>query len=46
MKNKLIVFDIDDTLYNEIDYVESGYKVVSKYIEKKYNKKNIYNKLF
>ena len=45
MKNKLIVFDIDDTLYNEIDYVKSGYKEVSKYIEKKYNKKNVYKML-
>ena len=45
MKSKLIIFDIDDTLYNEIDYVKSGYKFVSKYIEEKYNKKNIYNLL-
>ena len=45
MKNKLIVFDIDDTLYNEIDYVKSGYKVLSKYIEEKYHLDNIYNKL-
>ena len=45
MKTKLIIFDIDDTLYNEIDYVKSGYKVVSKYIEEKYNKINIYNQL-
>ena len=45
MKNKLIVFDIDDTLYNEIDYVKSGYKKVSEYIENKYNQKNIYDEL-
>lgn len=45
MKNKLIIFDIDDTLYNEIDYVKSGYKVISRYIEKKYNKKDIYKTL-
>lgn len=43
MKNKLIIFDIDDTLYNEIDYVKSGYLVVSKYIEDKYNLHNIYD---
>lgn len=37
---KAIVFDLDDTLYDEIDYVKSGYYEVSKFIEKKYNIKN------
>lgn len=45
MKNKLIIFDIDDTLYNEIDYVKSGYKVVSSYLEKKYKLNNLYDKM-
>lgn len=39
---KAIIFDIDDTLYNEIDFVKSGYKVVSKDIAKKYNYKKGY----
>lgn len=26
---KVVVFDLDDTLYNEIDYVKSGYKKIS-----------------
>lgn len=42
---KLIVFDIDDTLYNELDYVKSGYKVVSEFLIKKYNIKDCYKKL-
>ena len=28
-----ICIDLDDTLYNEIDYVISGYREISKYIE-------------
>lgn len=27
---RAVVFDLDDTLYNEIDYVKSGYKAVAK----------------
>lgn len=34
---KVILFDLDDTLYLERDYVYSGYKVVADFIEKKYN---------
>jgi len=29
-----ICIDLDDTLYNEIDYIISGYREISKYIEK------------
>lgn len=45
MRSKLIVFDIDDTLYDELDYVKSGYNVVSKYIEKKYRVNKVYERL-
>lgn len=31
----ILVFDLDDTLYNEIDFVISGFKSVSKYLEDK-----------
>lgn len=34
---KVILFDLDDTLYLERDYVYSGYKVVASFLEKKYN---------
>lgn len=33
---KVILFDLDDTLYLERDYVLSGYKIISKYLEKIY----------
>jgi len=34
----VIVFDLDDTLYDEIDFVKSGFKEVAKYLaDEKYN---------
>lgn len=30
--NRVIVFDLDDTLYSEHDYVESGFRAVSEYL--------------
>lgn len=33
----ILVFDLDDTLYPEIDYVKSGIYSVAKYLSKKYN---------
>ena len=33
---KAVVFDLDDTLFPEYDYVKSGYNAVAKKIEKKY----------
>ena len=33
---KLVIFDLDDTLISEAEYVKSGYKVISKYIEEKF----------
>lgn len=34
---KAVIFDLDDTLYDEITYVESGFKKVSLYVESKYS---------
>lgn len=34
--NKAIIFDLDDTLYAEVNYVKSGFKEVSLFLEKKY----------
>jgi len=36
-KFKAVIFDLDDTLYPEIDYVISGFKVVSSKISEYYN---------
>lgn len=37
MKVKVIVFDLDDTLYNEIEYVHSGFKSVASHFSKEFN---------
>lgn len=44
---KVIIFDMDDTLYKEYDFVFGGFKVVANYIEKKYliNSKKIYDEI-
>lgn len=33
---KIIAFDLDDTLYQEIDFVMSGYRAVSRFVEQEY----------
>lgn len=42
---KAIIFDLDDTLYNEKDFVYGGFKEVALYLENKYkiNNDKIYN---
>ncbi|MCH5155397.1 MAG: HAD-IA family hydrolase [Clostridiales bacterium] len=42
---KAVVFDLDDTLFPEYDYVKSGYKAVAKQIEKKYGIDDAYDEL-
>lgn len=34
---KSVIFDLDNTLYPEIEYVKSGFKYVSSYLSSKYN---------
>jgi len=43
----LIIFDLDDTLYREINYVKSGFRKVSKFLSYKLaiNEKEILHKL-
>ena len=43
----IMVFDLDDTLYNEIHYVESGFKAVSGFISSQWqlNRDEVYNLL-
>ena len=33
----ILVFDLDDTLYNELTFVKSGFHVVAQYLEENYN---------
>ena len=37
LKNKHYVFDLDDTLYKEIDFVKSAYNYIVKYVFLRYN---------
>lgn len=47
MCKKVVVFDLDDTLYKEIDFLKSGYRKVSELVEKLYglDSLQIYNQL-
>lgn len=44
---KAIVFDLDDTLISEREYIKSGFKVIAKEISDKYklNKKEVFEKM-
>lgn len=36
MCKKIVVFDLDDTLYKEVDYLKSGYKKISELVEQRF----------
>ncbi len=36
MDRKVVVFDLDDTLYKEIDFLKSGFQKVAELVEKRY----------
>lgn len=40
---KIIAFDLDDTLYYEVDFVMSGYRAVSRYVESEYGYTEAFN---
>lgn len=40
MRFKAVIFDLDDTLYNEFDFVRGGYKAVADYLAEKYGCEN------
>lgn len=44
MKNKYIIFDLDDTLAYEIDYLKSAYKEIAQFIDSS-NWKQLYHKM-
>lgn len=37
MRKKVVVFDLDDTLYKEIDFLKSGYRKVADYVGRQIN---------
>lgn len=43
--NTVIVFDLDDTLYNELDYLQSAYKSIAQFIEPD-DWKRLYSEMF
>lgn len=47
MENKkvFVAFDLDDTLYKEIDFLRSGYRTVAEFIEKKIALSGLYEQM-
>ena len=47
MSNKVICFDLDDTLYKEIDFLKSGYRKISEMVETRYglDAREVYDRL-
>lgn len=43
--NTVIVFDLDDTLYNELDFLKSAYKSIALFLEP-HNWKQLYSRMF
>ena len=44
MKNNYVVFDLDDTLYSEIDFLKSAYNYIATHIDP-LNAGNLYSKM-
>src|SRR5690606_20485434 len=44
-QHTVIVFDLDDTLYNELDYLKSAYKAIALFLEPN-DWKHLYGKMF
>ena len=43
MKKKVLVFDLDDTLYKEVDFMKSAYRGISLWLERSYEIKGVYD---
>lgn len=39
---KVVVFDLDDTLYKEIDFLKSAYQEIADWLHKSYHKNDVY----
>lgn len=46
MKNKVIVFDLEDTLYKEIDFLKSGYHSVADYLTLTFGIRDLYQDMW
>lgn len=45
MCKKVVCFDLDDTLYKEVDYLKSGYHEIADFVEKESSSHEVYNKM-
>ena len=45
MRRKVVCFDLDDTLYKEVDYLFSGYRKIAKTIEERTGKEDVFQKM-
>lgn len=46
MRNKVVVFDLEDTLYKEVDFLKSGYRAVADYLTKTCGVEDVYQKMW
>lgn len=46
MPNKVIVFDLEDTLYKEVDFLKSGYHAVADYLNHAYGVRDLYEEMW
>lgn len=44
-RRKVFVFDLDDTLYKEVDYLKSAFREISLFIEANYGMSEVYDRL-
>ena len=44
-KRKVVVFDLDDTLYKEVDYLKSAYREITTILETNYGLPDVYDRL-
>lgn len=42
MRSKVVFFDLDDTLYHEVDFLKSAYREIASFIETNYHLQGIY----
>ncbi|GET45350.1 HAD family hydrolase [Capnocytophaga felis] len=45
MRNKYVIFDLDDTLIYEIDFLKSAYKEIAQFVSNSENYKPLHNKM-
>lgn len=46
MQNKVIVFDLEDTLYKEVDFLKSGYHAVADYLTQTIGVRDLYQDMW